>query len=160
MWAYRSDHLFFILKLIKAKIKGSLPSKSLVVIYENVEPEVDKNWNYLLRVQQTFAQDKKCSIFWRNSYPKGWKVSAWARKTRSLLASCQLRNFLHEFTGKVFCCFSPMRLTTWFISCGILCSYFSGNLLLSFLFRHDFKTLFKLSGGGTFLSLASPVNIL
>ena len=110
MWAHRSDHLFFILKLIKAKIKGNLPSKSLVVIHENVEPEVDKNWNYLLRFQQTFAQDKKYSTFWRNSYPKGWKVSAWARKTRilllgCLLASCQLRNFLHEFTEKCFAVF-------------------------------------------------------
>ena len=46
----------------------------------------------------------------------------------------------------------------WFISYGISCSYFSRNLILSFLLWHDFKVLVKSRGGGTFLCLASSVN--
>ena len=37
-----------------------------------------------------------------------------------------------------------------FISCGIGCSNFSGNFLLSFLLWYDFKILAKWRGGGTF----------
>ena len=44
---------------------------------------------------------------------------------------------------------------TQFISCGIGCSYFSRNFLLSFLLWHDFKILVKSREGGTFLCLAS-----
>ena len=46
-----------------------------------------------------------------------------------------------------------------FISHGMVRSYFSGNSLLSFLLWYDFKILVKSRGGGTFLCLASPVNI-
>ena len=46
-----------------------------------------------------------------------------------------------------------------FISRGIGRSYFSGNFLLSFLLWYDFKILVKSRGGGTFLSLASSVNV-
>ena len=46
-----------------------------------------------------------------------------------------------------------------FISRGIDRSYFSGNFLLSFLLWYDFKILVKSRGGGTFLSLASSVNV-
>ena len=46
-----------------------------------------------------------------------------------------------------------------FISCGIGRSYFSGNFFLSFLLWYDFKILVKSRGGGTFLSLASSVNV-
>ena len=46
-----------------------------------------------------------------------------------------------------------------FILCGIGHSYFSGNFLLSFLLWYDFKILVKSRGGGTFLYLASSVNI-
>ena len=34
----------------------------------------------------------------------------------------------------------------------LVCFYFSGNLLQSFLSRHGFKILFKLRGGGKFLA--------
>ena len=46
-----------------------------------------------------------------------------------------------------------------FISRGIGRSYFSGNFLLSFLLWYDFKILVKSRGGGTFLSIASFVNV-
>ena len=46
-----------------------------------------------------------------------------------------------------------------FISCGIGCSYFSQNLLLSFLLWYDFKIQIKSRGGGTFLCLALSVNV-
>ena len=46
-----------------------------------------------------------------------------------------------------------------FISCGIGCSCFSGNFLLSFLLWYDFKILIKSRGGGTFLCLVSSVNV-
>ena len=45
-----------------------------------------------------------------------------------------------------------------FISCGMGRSYFSGNFL-SFVLWYDFKIPVKSRGGGTFLSLASSVNI-
>ena len=44
--------------------------------------------------------------------------------------------------------------TAWFISRGIGCSYFSGNLRRSFLLWHDVKILAESRRGGTFLSLA------
>ena len=46
-----------------------------------------------------------------------------------------------------------------FISRGISCSCFSGNFLLSFLLWYDFMILVKSMRGGTFLSLASSVNV-
>ena len=74
-----------------------------------------------------------------------------------LLATRQLKNFLHEFTE----CFAVFdQSAAQFISCGIGCSYFSGSFLLSFLFLwYDFQILVKSRGGGTFLSLASSVNV-
>ena len=46
-----------------------------------------------------------------------------------------------------------------FISHGIGCSYFSQNLLLSFLLWYDFIIQVKSRGGKTFLCLALSVNI-
>ena len=63
----------FLLKLTASQ--RNLPSKSLVVIYKNVEPNFSKNQNYLLRIQLRFAQGKKYSIFQWDNYPKGWKIS-------------------------------------------------------------------------------------
>ena len=65
------------------------------------------------------------------------------------------------------CLFSTKKFSAWvltnqatrFISCGIGCSYFSRNFLLSFLLQYDFKILVKSSVGGTFLCLASFVNV-
>ena len=48
---------------------------------------------------------------------------------------------------------------TQYRSCGIGRSYFSQNLLLSFLLWYDFKIQVKSRGGGTFLCLASSVNV-
>ena len=72
-----------------------------------------------------------------------------------LLALCQPKNFLCEFTEKCFAVFGQSSCTiylTWYHH-----SYFSGNFLLSFLLWYDFKILVKSRGGGTFLSLASSV---
>ena len=44
--------------------------------------------------------------------------------------------------------------TMWFISFGIVCSCFSGNLLVSFLLRHNFETQFK-SKGGDYIFMSS-----
>ena len=49
--------------------------------------------------------------------------------------------------------------TAQFISHGISRCYFHGNFLLSFLLWYDFKILVKSRGGGTFLCLASSVNV-
>ena len=46
-----------------------------------------------------------------------------------------------------------------FIAGGIDRSYFSRNLLLSFLLWYDFKIQVKSRGGGTLLCLASSVNV-
>ena len=46
-----------------------------------------------------------------------------------------------------------------FISRGIRSSYFSRNLLQSFLLLKDFRIRVKLRRGGTFLCLASSVNV-
>ena len=46
-----------------------------------------------------------------------------------------------------------------FISHGIGRFYFSGNLLLTFLLWYDLKILVKSREGGTFLCLASSVNV-
>ena len=46
-----------------------------------------------------------------------------------------------------------------FISRGIGRCYFSGNFILTFFLWYDFKILVKSMGEGTFLCLASPVNV-
>ena len=74
-----------------------------------------------------------------------------------LLASCQLRNFPRVFTEKCFAVFDHQAAR--FTSRGISRFYFSVNFLLSFLLWYDFKILVKSRGGGTFLSLASSVNV-
>ena len=67
-------------------------------------------------------------------------------------------NFPHKFTEKCFVIFNQ-SISSRFISTTIVYSYFSGNLLLSLLSRHDFKIPFKSRGGGKFSCLASFVNI-
>ena len=47
----------------------------------------------------------------------------------------------------------------WFISRGVGRSYFSGNLLLSFLLWYDLQIIVKLMGGGTCFCVASSVNV-
>ena len=58
-----------------------------------------------------------------NNYPKSWKVSVWERKTRihfllvRMLASCQIRHFLREFTENCFAIFDQsncMFNLTWY----------------------------------------------
>ena len=73
------------------------------------------------------------------------------------LASCQLRNFLREFTEK--CLLFLTNQAAGFISCGIGHSNFSWNFILSFLLWYDFKILVKSRRGGTFLSVALSVNV-
>ena len=69
-----------------------------------------------------------------------------------LLVSCQLRNFPHEFTENCFAVFDWSNLTIYLMWYWLF--WFSGNFLLSFLLRYDFKILLKSRGGGTFLCLA------
>ena len=74
-----------------------------------------------------------------------------------LLASCQLRILLSEFTEKHFAVFDQ---SSYAISHSIGCSYFSRNFLLSFLLLwYEFKILVKSRGGGTFLCLSLSVNV-
>ena len=62
-------------------------------------------------------------MFRWNIYPRRWKVSVWESKTRihlllaRLLASCQLRNFLREFTEICFAVFDQSNCAiylTWY----------------------------------------------
>ena len=75
-----------------------------------------------------------------------------------LITSCQLRNFLREFSEKCFAVLSYQAAR--FISRGIGRSYFSRNFLLWFLTWYYFRILVKPRRGGTFLCLASSVNVL
>ena len=75
-----------------------------------------------------------------------------------LITSCQLRNFLREFTEKSFAVLTNQAAR--FISRGIGRSYFSRNFLLWFLTWYFFRILVKPRRGGTFLCLASSVNVL
>ena len=75
-----------------------------------------------------------------------------------LITSCQLRNFLREFTEKSFAVLTNQAAR--FISRGIGRSYFSRNFLLWFLTWYYFRILVKPRRGGTFLCLASSVNVL
>ena len=59
----------------------------------------------------------------------------------SLLASCQLRNFLGEFTEKCFVVFDQSSCTIYLMWYRLL--LFFENLLLSFLLWYDFKILDK-----------------
>ena len=68
-----------------------------------------------------------------------------------LLALCQLRNLPREFTEKCFAVFDQS-------SCMIYLTWYWSLLLWSFLLWYGFKILVKSREGGTFLSLASPVN--
>ena len=67
-----------------------------------------------------------------------------------------------KFSGwiywKLFCRFWPINPTQ-FIWHDIGLSYFSRNLLLLFLLWYDFKIQVESRGGGTFLCLASSVNV-
>ena len=63
-----------------------------------------------------------------------------------------------EFTEKCFTVFGQSNCMI-YISRGISRSYFSGNFLLSLLLWYGFKILVKSRGGGTFLCLASSVNV-
>ena len=75
-----------------------------------------------------------------------------------LITSCQLRNFLREFSEKCFAVLTNQAAQ--FISRGIGRSYFSRNFLLWFLTWYFFRILVKPRRGGTFLCLASSVNVL
>ena len=74
-----------------------------------------------------------------------------------LLASCQLRNFPLEFTEKCFAVFDQSN-------CSIYLTWYR-HLLFFWEFSsiiplwYDFNILVKSRGGGTFLSLASSVNV-
>ena len=69
------------------------------------------------------------------------------------LALCQLRNFLHVFTGKCFAVFDQS-------SCAIDLRWYQPLLFFweSFLLWYDIKILVKSREGGTFLSLAPSVS--
>ena len=75
-----------------------------------------------------------------------------------LITSCQLRNFLREFSEKCFAVLTNQAAQ--FISRGIGRSYFSRNFLLWFLTWYFFRILVKPRRGSTFLCLASSVNVL
>ena len=80
------------------------------------------------------------------------------RLAARFLASCQLKNFLLEFTEKCFAVLVQSNCATyytWFWSL----LFFGGNFLLSFLLWYGCKILVKTRGGGKFLHLALPVSI-
>ena len=75
-----------------------------------------------------------------------------------LITSCQLRNFLREFSEKCFAVLTNQAAR--FISRGIGRSYLSRNFLLWFLTWYFFRILVKPRRGSTFLCLASSVKVL
>ena len=75
----------------------------------------------------------------------------------SLLALCQQSNFRVSLFKSILPFLTNQAAR--FIWHGISQSYFSGNFLLSFLLRYDFKILVKSRAGCTFWCLASSVNI-
>ena len=60
--------------------KETWPVKVLLRNMKNVALNFGKNQKYLLRIQQTFAQDEKYIIFCWNNNLKDWKVSKSLRK--------------------------------------------------------------------------------
>ena len=73
------------------------------------------------------------------------------------LASCQLRNFPREFTQKCFAVSDQSSCAiylTWYRSLLFFCE--SSSIIPLW---YDFKILVKSREGGTFLSLASSVNV-
>ena len=74
-----------------------------------------------------------------------------------LITSCQLWNFLREFSEKSFAALTNQAAR--FISRGIGRSYFSRNFLLWFLTWYFFRILVKPKRWGTFLCLTSSVNV-
>ena len=77
----------------------------------------------------------KSKRYCRSNYSKGWKIFAWEKKTNiHLLAplptSCQLRNFLQEFTKKVFAIFRQSSCSI--VSCVLAPPIFLG--ISSFIF--------------------------
>ena len=77
------------------------------------------------------------------------------------LLACSLRVHKEIFRVSLLKSVLPFltNQATRFISRGIGHFYFSGSFLLSFLLWYDFKILVKSRGGGTFLWLASSVNV-
>ena len=96
------------------------------------------------------------------------KTEKYLSKRRKLESNCLLACLPahHVSTNNIFCASLLKTVLAFlanqaaqFISCDIGRPYFSQNLLLSFLLWYDFKIPFKSRGGGTFLYLASSVNI-
>ena len=104
-------------------------------------------------IPATHIFDEKYNTFCWNNQPKSWKVSVWERETRihllaCLLASCQLRNFLCEFTEQCFAVLTNQAMQI--ILCGVGHSYFSWIFPLSFFLWYYFKIQVKSRGGGIF----------
>ena len=81
----------------------------------------------------------------------------WERETRIHSSAWRIPNFLCEINERPIPVLINQQLNL--ISHGLVCSYFSEKLFLTFLLRLDFKSLVKSRGEGTFLSLAPSVNI-
>ena len=98
-------------------------------------------------VEITTQQNEKCLSEGKNLL---------ACSPACLFASCQLRNFPREFTEKCFAVFDQS-------SCAIYLTWYRPLLFFwefsSIIFLYHFKILVKSRGGGTFLSLASSVNV-
>ena len=57
---------------------------------KNEESNFSKNEQYLLRIQYTFAQDKKYKMFHLNNNPKGWWIVSKSLRKIKLDSTCLL----------------------------------------------------------------------
>ena len=80
-----------------------------------VEPNFSKNQNYLLRIHETFAQNKKESIFYLNNNLKIWKVSKILREKGSRPSACLPAHLLAWHWQEIFCV-SLLKTVLWFLT--------------------------------------------
>ena len=97
------------------------------------------------------TKTKSTKTFSELNNPKDWKVS------ESLLTWYWNKTFFCKFTENILA-FLTNQVSRFF-SCGIVFSYFSENLLLSFLLWHDFKITSKSRGRGALSCMATLVNV-